>query len=236
MPSTDTVPGPTVTTTTVPSLAYTIEQGDSLYAIADEFCTDPAAIVALNGWTDGLAHLLRPGDTIALPGPGCVVPTDPPSTTTTLPANPYLALYLQSRVVTDPFEANTTDRPTWGTVCYDAYWSAHYFAVAGLTVVDLLPSLDRLPGSLPPTLLADIDRWAPFSTRWYPVYTDVVGRLQAEFPMYPNPMPFYTALFTDPQYLELLAAYESVGDEQFAAKVYVTDLCERLERTQGSTP
>ena len=211
-------------------------QGDSLYGIAEQFCTDAASIVNFNGWTDGFSHLLRPGDTIAVPGTGCNVPTDPPVTTTTLPANKYVAKYVNDHIVTNPFDTTTTDRVSWGPVCYEAYWNAHYFAVAGLSKADLMVSLDALPGNVPASVVQQIDRWVPFSERWYPVYTDVVGRLQAQYPLYPNPDRFYMALLTDPQYLELLAAYESVGTEQFAAKYYVVDLCEQIERTQNSTP
>lgn len=223
-------------TTTVPSRAYTVQQGDSLYGIADDFCTDPASIATFNGWTDGLQHLLRPGDTIAIPGTGCDQPTDPPITTTTLPANEYVADYLTNHVVADPFDTATIDRVSWGPLCYDAYWNAQYFAVSGLPKAELMTSLDALPGTVPASIVQQIDRWVPFSTHWYPVYTDVVGRLQAQYPEYEDHHAYVMALLTDPEYVALLDAYQSVGGEQFAAKYWVTDVCEQYERTTSTTP
>lgn len=236
VPDDSTLDSSAVTTTTVPSRPYTIVQGDSLYGIAEQFCTDAATIANFNGWADGLAHLLRPGDTIAIPGTGCNVPTDPPITTTTLPANEYVADYLNDRIVADPFDTTTVDRISWGPLCYDAYWNAQYFAVAGLSKVDLMLSLDALPGTVPAAVVQQIDRWVQFSTTWYPVYTDVVGRLQAEYPEYSQRHAYVMALLTDPEYVALLDAYNGVGSEQFAAKYFVIDLCEQYERTTTSTP
>lgn len=46
---------------------YTIEAGDYLSGIATKFNTTVDAIVAANGWSDGAAHALFPGDVINLP-------------------------------------------------------------------------------------------------------------------------------------------------------------------------
>ena len=230
--TTTTVPGPT--TTAAPDLQYTIARGDSLYAIADRFCTVAAEITALNGWPEGLDHAIYPGDVILVPGPGCPVITEPFTTTTVAP-NKYLALYLDEGIVTDPFDPNTPDHADWGPVCYSAYWAAHAFAVQGATKTSLLAELAPL-AAVPADVMAQIDLWVPFTTQWYPVYVDVRGRIEVQHPMYPDTETFYRVLFNDPEYLALLTAYEAVGNEQFAAKYWVTDVCSSLLQTRGSTP
>jgi hypothetical protein len=175
---------------------------------------------------------------IIIPPPGCPVESVPPeaTTSTTILSNKYLDLYLNDHVITNPFDPHTGDHKDWGPVCYNAYWTAHGFAALGTTKADLLAALEPLPGNVPPSVLSSIDLWVPFSTKWFPVYTDVYGRIQADHPMYPNTENFYRALYTDPEYLTLLTAYESVGSEQFAAKYWVTDLCSNLMNTRNSTP
>jgi LysM repeat protein len=78
-------PATTTTTTTLPAgetpaggtvpteQTYTIQSGDSLSAIASRFDVTMDAIVAYNGWTDGINHVLLPGDTILIP-PGSASP------------------------------------------------------------------------------------------------------------------------------------------------------------------
>jgi len=224
-----------VTTTTAAPLAYTVARGDALSRIADDFCTSAAEIAALNGWSDGIQHVILPGQTIQVPGPGCPVETSS-TTSTTIVMNKYLALYVNDGVITDPFDPNATNYVSWGPDCYSAYWAAQAFATQGATKASLLAELEPLPGSVPSTVISQIDAWVVFSTRWFPVYVDVRGRIEAQYPMYPNTDSFYRVLFDDPEYLTLLEAYESVGDEQFAAKYYVIDLCSNLLNTRGSTP
>ncbi len=230
--TTTTTPAPG--TTAPPNLQYTISRGDSLYAIANRFCTVAIDIAVLNGWPEGLDHAIYPGDVILVPGPGCPVITEP-FTPTTLPPNKYLALYLDEGIVTDPFDLNTPDHVDWGPVCYSAYWAAHAFAVQGATKESLLEALAPL-AAVPADVTAQIDLWVPFSEQWYPVYVEVRGRIEAEHPMYPDTDTFYRILFSDPEYLEVLVAHEAVGDEQFAAKYWVTDVCTNLKQTRGSTP
>jgi hypothetical protein len=64
--------GPTngATTTTIdPALlrTYTVRAGDSLYVIAKTYGTTADEIVVVNGWPEGLEHLLQPGQQIKLP-------------------------------------------------------------------------------------------------------------------------------------------------------------------------
>lgn len=59
---------------------YTIVAGDSLFAIADREGITLDALVAANGWTDGIDHLILPGDEILIPSPSAVT-TDGTTTT-----------------------------------------------------------------------------------------------------------------------------------------------------------
>lgn len=43
---------------------YTVQSGDSVYLIADRYGIDPAALAQLNGWSDGVAHTINPGEVI----------------------------------------------------------------------------------------------------------------------------------------------------------------------------
>lgn len=72
-PATAAQPGATTpTTTAIPAAAtYTVEAGDSLFAIADRLCVDLDALVAANAWTDGIEHPIFPGDQIAVPDGAC---------------------------------------------------------------------------------------------------------------------------------------------------------------------
>jgi LysM repeat protein len=59
-----------VTTTTVDTAAeatYTVEDGDTLSGIATKFGVTVDQLVAVNGWTDGSAHLIYAGMVIKIP-------------------------------------------------------------------------------------------------------------------------------------------------------------------------
>lgn len=227
-------PGAT-TTTTAPNIPYTVVSGDALSRIADDFCTSAAEIATLNAWSDGLQHVILPGQTIQIPGPGCPVETSS-TTSTTIVMNKYLALYVNEHVITDPFDPNAADRVNWGPVCYSAYWAAQAFATQGATKQSLMDALGPLPGSVPSTVIAQVDAWVTFSTQWFPVYQEIRERLMSEYPLNPNPDRYYRALFSDPEYLSLLKAYSGMKDTQFAARYYVDDLCSNLFSTRNSTP
>lgn len=47
---------------------YTIVEGDSLFAIAERLGVSLDALVEVNGWPDGIDHLILPGDEILVPG------------------------------------------------------------------------------------------------------------------------------------------------------------------------
>jgi len=226
---------PPTSTTAPPTLQHTVVRGDSLYAIADRYCSTPVEIAALNEWSDGLDHVIYPGDEILVPGPGCPIVTDAVTTTTVEP-NEYLARYLDEGVITDPFDPNAATQLDWGPVCFDAYWSAQAFATQGASRASLSTALDALPGVVPSEIIGQIALWDRFSLQWFPVYVAILDRIELQTPRYPDTDAFARALLADAEYLELLRAYESVGGEQFAARYWVEDVCDRLLVTSGSTP
>jgi LysM repeat protein len=50
---------------------YRIEAGDAVSAIADRHCVTAAAVAEANGWSDGVDHLIQPGDAIIIPADAC---------------------------------------------------------------------------------------------------------------------------------------------------------------------
>jgi len=67
-------------TTTGATGQYTVVSGDSLFAIAKKHCINIDALVAANAWTDGVNHVIHPGDVITIPAGACTVSTAAPST------------------------------------------------------------------------------------------------------------------------------------------------------------
>ena len=53
---------------------YTVQQGDFLGAIAEDFGIPPESIAAFNRWEDGVQHMLHPDQEINIP-PGAQVPS-----------------------------------------------------------------------------------------------------------------------------------------------------------------
>lgn len=73
--STATATSAAATTTTAAALpagqaSYTIEANDTLSGIAAKFDTTMDAIIELNGWDDGIDHVLIPGEDIRVPVAG----------------------------------------------------------------------------------------------------------------------------------------------------------------------
>jgi LysM repeat protein len=63
---------------------YTVQAGDFLAKIAQQFGVTMDEIVQYNEWEDGVDHPLFPGDEIAIPG-GATQQVDPAGGTTTIP-------------------------------------------------------------------------------------------------------------------------------------------------------
>lgn len=60
---------------------YTVVAGDSLFAIAKKFCVTIDLLPTVNGWSDGVNHIIHPGAVIVIPEGACVVSVATPSTT-----------------------------------------------------------------------------------------------------------------------------------------------------------
>lgn len=74
-------PTPTVTPSPTPTPAptfqtYVVQEGDTLFGIADQFGVTVEDIAALNGINDPETHLLQPGDELKIP-----LPTPTPTST-----------------------------------------------------------------------------------------------------------------------------------------------------------
>jgi LysM repeat protein len=90
------VPGTTVatavTSTTIagrPPEAYTVVDQDTVSGIARKCSTTPKALAEYNGWADGPAHPIYPGDVVKLPcGDKTATSTTTTTTTTTIAAGP----------------------------------------------------------------------------------------------------------------------------------------------------
>jgi LysM repeat protein len=59
--------GTTTGKTIAAGASYTVKSGDTLVGIAKQFGTTAQSIVAANGWSDGLSHVIYPGLKIKLP-------------------------------------------------------------------------------------------------------------------------------------------------------------------------
>jgi LysM repeat protein len=111
-----TVPPVAETTTTavgnpVPEQqVYTVQAGDFLSKIAQQFGVTMDEIVQYNDWADGTAHPLFPGDEIIIPG-GATPPADPAGGTTTIP--------ITGGEVTTTSVAATADGATYTVVAGD---------------------------------------------------------------------------------------------------------------------
>ncbi len=241
---------------------YTVVSGDSLWAISQQFCTTVGAIVAANGWADGEAHALFPGDVVAVPTGGCAQggggqasgggqavggtpttpapqptgapqPTTAPSTTTVASAN-EVAAWIRSRdgFVPDPMYGDPSDYyEDFGPVCMEAWGVTYEFEKLGLGRDDVYDALEPLPGRTPSEVLAAIDRWAAFTEEWYLRYRDLVDEYADS-----SGDTDYDALIEDRDYLDFLAHYLPLADDQVAGHQYATTLCADLLRTKGSTP
>jgi LysM repeat protein len=71
-PQTD-ASGDVVTTTTIPT-EYEVRANDSVFKIADRFGLTPEELAEINGWSDGIAHTILPGDTIQIAPPTTAPP------------------------------------------------------------------------------------------------------------------------------------------------------------------
>jgi LysM repeat protein len=77
LPPTDT-PEPSETPTPSGPFIYRVQEGDSLFSIAEQFNTDLLTILALNPQIDPTTLIIRVGDEILIPTPDTELPTSTP--------------------------------------------------------------------------------------------------------------------------------------------------------------
>ncbi|MDO8391550.1 MAG: LysM peptidoglycan-binding domain-containing protein [Actinomycetota bacterium] len=235
-----------------PTMSYTVAGGDSLWAIATEFCTTAPAIAAANGWAT-IEQPIFPGDVIAVPQvqcatatsanpattaqgqPAATTPATEPSSATPVTAGPAeIDAWLRAKdgFVPDPMYGDPADYyEDFGDVCMEAWGKTYEFEKFGLGRDDVIAAIKPLPGNAGAVVVDAIDRWAAFTATWYLRYTDVVAQYTDS-----NGEVDYDALVRDPDYRAFLGAYLPVAADQSAAHQYVTNLCANLLATKGSTP
>lgn len=218
--------------TTVATQQYTVAGGDALYAIADRFCTTADAIVAANGWTDGIAHPLFPGDAITIPGGGCASgPTTvaPADTNGEVDSTPDGGIY-------DPYDGDPGDyTDDYGTACDRAWGDTWGLITLGYSAEQVLPALQALPADVPADVVAAVDAASGFNAEWYPVYVAITTPLREQY-VYPNYQEYLDALAADPDYLEFFAAYLEIKDTARIPHAWSNSVCNDLLATDGSTP
>lgn len=230
----------------VPTVSYTVASGDSLWAIARDFCTTAPAIAQVNGWST-IEQPIFPGDVIVVPQVQCATATTTqgqstattqagaPASTTPAPASEAeIDAWLREMdgFVPDPMYGDPADYyEDFGDLCMDAWGKTYEFEKFGLGRDDVIAAIKPLPGNAGDVVVDAIDRWAAFTAKWYLRYTEVIaGYANA------NGEVDYEALVRDPDYRAFLGAYLPVAADQSSAHEYVTKLCANLLATKGSTP
>jgi LysM repeat protein len=71
-------PEPSATQTPSGPFEYTVQEGDTLGTIADQFGTDIDTLLALNPWIDPETLIIRVGDKILIPAPDTILPSPTP--------------------------------------------------------------------------------------------------------------------------------------------------------------
>jgi LysM repeat protein len=102
-PPTDT-PEPSVTPTPSGPFEYTVQEGDTLGTIADQYETDIDTLLALNPWIDTTTLIIRVGDKILIPAPDTILPS-PTAVASDLPSGTIIEYRV---LVGDTLEAIAT--------------------------------------------------------------------------------------------------------------------------------
>lgn len=242
----------------VATQAYTVVEGDSLWAISQQFCTSVSGLVQLNAFTDGDAHPLFPGDQLVVPAGLCTGGDTHSATTaasgdggqsggatttapvTTKPTVPQVATeveveqWLDQRrgFAPDPMLGDPTDyNEDFGKKCRAAWNATLDFEKGEVGADEVLAALDPLPGSVPDDVRASIQAWVRFTDTWYGTYRNLVEDYSDN-----NGTTDYDALVEDHDYRDFLAHWLPIAADQAAAHDYATQVCTELLQRKGSTP
>lgn len=159
--------------------SYTVLTGDSIIAIADRWCVSSSAIVAANSWSDGLDHVIHPGDRVTIPSGAC----EPASQTASMPRASSTAPLVSAPAAAEPVDSapeGTFYAPFWGidtgdgfTVypqegCDPAFVAIFEFQSSELPAERLLTALAEL-GEVPPSITDDVATFASFRAEFFAI-------------------------------------------------------------------
>jgi hypothetical protein len=136
---------------------YVVIAGDSLSAIADRHCVSTSDLVSVSGWDDGIAHMIFPGDAVAVPSGACnaSLPTDgdaPIATdAVTWPAGGWYS----------PYNFEFWDPYGYGSECEQAWHALQRVRVIEPSdQAEFLAALESLPNEVPAGIMATATRVA----------------------------------------------------------------------------
>jgi hypothetical protein len=225
--------------------AYAVAAGDFLSGIADAHCVSLAELTELNGWADGANHPIFPGDEVQIPPGGCTPNAEQPRPTSAddgaAPTEteagedtvPVAASLTDGGFVThfgDPsmlFDEDSFDSPE----CFTA-WSLFWSLNAGQPLLDdgsldeanavsagqLVDAVDALPGDPPPDVRESVGREAAFMATY--------GLLDAQ--MWRNQILNDVDVRTSPEFAQINAAFDELGDAAGATHRYLDQICPQV--------
>jgi LysM repeat protein len=232
------------TTEAPPSRVYVVAAGDSLSAIADQFCVGLDELVAANGWPDGAAHPIFPGDDVSVPAaacgeqPGAAAPDSASApqlsvddVATLTPAPPWAPIgqrYEQGawHHPYNPFTPSSELPWTHETAECIAAWEALRHASAPQPSRDgaLADALAALPDAVP----ADVAAAAQFETT-FNQSKELWAELLPRF--YANDDPARTL-----EYRQIWEPLEQPYLDQFIVQEYLFRVCPQVLLPEAETP
>ena len=151
--ATTAVPG---TTDGADGPTYVVQAGDALSTIGDAYGVTARQIVDANDWSDGIAHVIQPGQTIRLPS-GAALRPDAATVTTTAPRPPTttpaasassttVAAAITTSAVASGYEPVATPRGPEFSAPIDASWVQPDGTLIGITDGQYWATAERVAG------------------------------------------------------------------------------------------
>ena len=237
---------PTQLSTEAPSSTYTVVAGDSIVAIANRFCVSSAVIVAANAWSDGIQHVIHPGDQLTIPSEACAPtsvivatttssrPISAPATGQSPESSPTSSGQgggiVSGPVVQLPFMGfdtgdGFTEYPN--SACEPAFGAVYDFETSESPVETLIVALAALSGDIPESIKADIASFKGFRDQYF----GVAKELEDRYGPYLEDLPR-----DDPDYERMVTAWLSgPRDAMYRILDHVRNECPAVPDTE-STP